>query len=65
MLALPHAHQAKKSKHPKTRKLTSQVKKYKFFVSGRYKVLKLMGMGIHPSCSKTVRCYIIPTASLV
>ncbi|PEF21536.1 hypothetical protein COM46_26225 [Bacillus pseudomycoides] len=45
MVAIPHHHQAKKSKYPKTRKLTSQVKKYKFFVSGRYKVLKLMGMG--------------------
>ncbi|PGD65241.1 hypothetical protein COM41_06405 [Bacillus wiedmannii] len=27
--------------------MTSQVKKYKFFVSGRYKVLNLMAWGHH------------------
>ncbi|QWH04150.1 hypothetical protein EXW52_28935 (plasmid) [Bacillus mycoides] len=45
LLVEPHHHQAKRSKYPKTRKLTSQVKRYKSFVSGRYKGLKLMGMG--------------------
>ncbi|PFS16077.1 hypothetical protein COK55_08525 [Bacillus cereus] len=47
LMVYPHHHQAKKSKYPKTRKLTSQVKKHKFFVSGRYKVLNLMAWGHH------------------
>ncbi|PFB75302.1 hypothetical protein CN286_24660 [Bacillus anthracis] len=42
----PHRYQAKKSKYPKTRKLTSSGENAQFLLFwGHYKILKLMGMG--------------------
>ncbi|PDY83133.1 hypothetical protein, partial [Bacillus cereus] len=41
---LPHCYQPKKSKYPKTKKLTPPGENVHFFVLGRYKTLNLMGM---------------------
>ncbi|PEY32111.1 hypothetical protein CN354_22190 [Bacillus cereus] len=43
-----HHNQAKKSKYPETRKLASPGENVQFFVLGRYKILKLMGMWRYP-----------------
>ncbi|PDY19869.1 hypothetical protein COM83_25435 [Bacillus cereus] len=55
ILEVPHCYQTRKSKYPKTRKLTSPSENVQFFVLGHYKILKLMGMGSLYQKKKIVR----------